>query len=365
MRITLVISSLSGGGAERVMSIMANYWAANGGRVTLVTLSSETTDCYALHPGVERVALGLMTPSERPWVALRNNLRRIRRLRRAIRRSRPEVVISFIHRMNVLTLLAVFGLRVPLIVSERTDARKHRIGHVWSTMRRLFYPKAHAVVVQSNAMRSWAETFVQEDRVYTIPNPVAPPTASVGAVSLSPSGPRAVAMGRLGFEKGFDLLLRAFAKCAVDYPNWLLVLLGEGEERKRLTELATKLGIADRVRMPGLVREPVAILRGAGMFVLSSRYEGFPNALLEAMACGVPVVSFDCPSGPAEIVRDGVDGVLVPPEDVDALSAAMKHLMSDENERRRLASRASEVLQRFGVKKVMKAWETLVKEVSG
>jgi glycosyltransferase involved in cell wall biosynthesis len=370
IRITLVVSTLTAGGAERVMSIMANYWAAHGRGVTLITVGSETTDFYALHPRVRRVALGLVTVSSRrrvalrrrPWLALRNNLRWIRRLRQEIRTFRPDVVISFIHRMNMLTLLAVLGLKVPVIVSERSDVRKHRIGPFWSAVRRLLYPKARAVVVQSDAMRRWAETVVRKDKVYVIPNPVTLPAGSGGTVS--PSGFKVVAIGRLGYEKGFDLLLRAFEKCVAEHPDWSLVILGEGPERGRLTELATRLDIEDRVRMPGLVREPAAVLRDASMFVLSSRYEGFPNALLEAMACGVPAVSFDCPSGPIEIVRDGVDGVLVPPEDVDALSAAMKRLMSDESERRRLALRAPEVLQRFGAEKVMEAWEAVIQRVA-
>ncbi len=369
MRITLVVSTLTAGGAERVMSIMANYWAAHGRRVTLITVGPEATDFYALHPGVTRVALGLVTassrsrvaPRRRPWLALRNNLRWIRRLRQEIRTFRPDVVISFIHRMNMLTLLAVLGLRVPVIVSERSDVRKHRIGPFWSAVRRLLYPKAQAVIVQSDAMRRWAEMVVRKDKVHVIPNPVTLPAGAGGTDALG--GFKVVAIGRLGYEKGFDLLLRAFEKCVAEHPDWSLVILGEGPERGRLTELATKLGIEDRVRMPGLVREPAAILRDASMFVLSSRYEGFPNALLEAMACGVPPVSFDCPSGPIEIVRDGVDGILVPPEDVDALSAAMKRLMSDESERRRLALRAPEVLQRFGVEKVMKAWEAVIQRV--
>src|SRR5262245_11572182 len=159
--------------------------------------------------------------------------------------------------------------------------------------------------------------------------------------------------------------MRAFAACAADRPGWHLAILGEGSQRDRLESLAVELGIRERVDMPGTVRHPVAALQRSDLFVLSSRYEGFPNALLEAMSCGLPVISFDCPSGPSEIVRHGVDGLLVAKEDWMALSEAMGSLMDSEGERRRLGRNALEVKDRFAVDTVMALWNSVVERVTG
>ena len=159
--------------------------------------------------------------------------------------------------------------------------------------------------------------------------------------------------------KGFDLLIEAFGRCATKHADWSLVILGEGPERASLQTFAVALGIADRVSLAGQVQEPATILNGADLFVLSSRSEGFPNALLEAMACQLPVVSTDC-GGPRNIIRDGVDGILVPPDDVTALADAMDRLMANPDERRRLGAGALEVIERFSMEKVMTMWDEAV-----
>jgi len=230
-------------------------------------------------------------------------------------------------------------------------------------LRLWLYRRAAVVATLSETAKAYFPPAIQR-RARVVPNPVVvdPAADDLGGTGDEPDGPVLVAAGRLSEEKGFDALIRAFAIVAPRHPTWSLTIWGEGALRPDLERLRDELGLRDRVLLPGRTPHLHRRLADADLFVLSSRYEGFPMALCEAMAVGLPVVAFDCPSGPREIVRPGVDGILVPAGDVAALAAALDRLMAAPAERRRLARRAPEVLDRFGLDRVVEIWDDVLEE---
>lgn len=386
MRITFVISSLGGGGAERVVSNMAKYWAEKGWEITILTLFQGLQPlCYDLSPEVIHRDLLSTTlssnprPDARSLAALRDlfkvlspcerrvflrDMVLIVALRQAILKTRPQIVISFIDVTNIYVLLALQQSNLSVIVSERCDPRQVSTGDEgWDRLRHRLYPGATRLVVLDEESLSYFSAEIRQ-RGRAIPNAVLPPRNRTAGEQRRPQkvGKTLLAMGRLDREKGLDLLLQAFSGVARKHPSWSLEIWGQGPLEFALQTLADELGLRERVRFPGFTRHPYEVMQRADLFVLSSRYEGFPNVLLEAMACGLPAVSFNCPTGPNQIIRDGLDGVLVPPCDVGALMRSLDHLMSDDSERRRLADRAPEVIERFSVERVMGLWESLISD---
>lgn len=357
MRLALVISSLRPGGAEGVFARIANGLCRRGHDISLLTLDDGAEPpAYPLEPGIRHTPLGLAQASSGPLSALANNFQRLRVLRSAILACGPEAVLTFMDTTNILTLLAV-GRSLPVVVSERVHPAHYDIGKSWRALRRLTYPRATAIAVQTADIPAALGAGLRP-LCRVIPNPVEPPAEAALPPALERvPGPLALAMGRLAEQKGFDMLLAAFAAIAPMHPDWTLAILGEGPERPRLEALVAEIGLEARVLLPGRVNSPGGALRRGDLFVLSSRFEGFPNALCEAMASGLPAVAFDCPSGPGEIIRHGVDGLLVPPGDVAALSAALAELISDEARRKAMAGRAPDILERFGLEKVLDMWE--------
>jgi GalNAc-alpha-(1->4)-GalNAc-alpha-(1->3)-diNAcBac-PP-undecaprenol alpha-1,4-N-acetyl-D-galactosaminyltransferase len=178
-----------------------------------------------------------------------------------------------------------------------------------------------------------------------------------------PEGHILIAMGRLDRQKGFDLLLNAFSQLAPRHLDWSLTIIGKGPLQSELQEQSKALGLDGKVNFAGELQDPFPTLRSADLFVFSSRFEAFGMALAEAMACGLPVVSFDCPEGPRDMIRDGIDGVLVPPEDVPALAAALDRLMNNAQERNRLALGAREITTRYTRENIMARWQQLFDEI--
>ena len=361
MRICGVIASLGAGGAERVMVELCAAWQARGDDVTLLTLDDGAQDFYAVPDGVRRVALNLASRSASAAGAIRANVSRTRTLRRAMSDARADVVVSFTDRTNVLVLMAARGLVMPVVVSERIDPRRHDIGSAWSMMRRFVYPSASALVLQTEAVRPWADALVAPARVCVIPNPVRAVTTT-----NAPAGERTceiVAMGRLVAQKGFDVLIRAFATLAEDFPEWRLVIYGDGPHRAALESRVTGLDLAARISLPGRTAAPDAAYASASIFVLPSRYEGFPNTLLEAMSQGCACVATNCDSGPADLIAHDRNGLLTPVDDVLSLAHSLSTLMDDATLRTRLGQAATEVQQRYALSRIVASWDDVMQMV--
>lgn len=356
MRIAFVLAGLGAGGAERVVSLIASHWVARGWEVTVIAFDSPDDPIYhRFDPRVGFRRLGLPPAMRGKLSGLAVNIRRVRALRRALGELRPDLTIAFLTKINALTLIASTGLNIPVIVSERNNPRRQIVHRLWTWMLERLYRRADAIVVQTRASVDSLPAPIRK-RATVIPNPIASVTATGKAgKSLTLS-----AVGRLVPQKGFDLLLDAFSVVAPDRPGWALTIWGEGPERAALEQQVERLGLQRRVRLPGNSIAPAAWTGSAAIFVLSSRFEGFPNALGEAMLAGLAVAAVDCEFGPREMIRDGIDGLLIPEGDVEALAAGLKRLMADATLRKRLGSEASISAAQFDLAGVARQWDGLI-----
>ncbi len=360
MRITIIIASLDKGGAQRVISILAREWAQMGHCVTLMTLD-DGPSAYLFPSSVCRICLHLNHNSPNWLMALRNNLHCLLKLRRALQSTQPSVVISFIDTTNVLVLLALCGAAIPAIVSERVHPKYSEIAWPWKLLRRAVYGWASCLVTQSQAAMDFFTPRIRK-HACIIPNPVPAFTEKRHHWEQTC---RLVSVGRLVPVKQFDLLLSGFALALRDNPGWHLRIVGEGPLLNSLLRLRDHLQLQDHVEFLSNKDNICDVFRDADFFVSTSAYEGFPNALCEAMAYGLPVIAMDCPGGTSNIVRAGVDGLLVPLQDVHALATAISQLMRDPQLRFNFSIAAREIVERFSLTSVMEKWNQLILNVTG
>jgi len=358
--LVLVIPSLACGGSERAVSLLAGRLAARQ-RVTVVTLDDGTRDFFTLAEGVQRRALGLLHSSRGTVSGLLAGVRRVLALRRALSALEPDAVVSFLAETNVLAVLATRGLGLPVVTSERTDPRVHRLSPVWRRLVRAAYRRADRVVANSRSVAEWIGTWMPAERVEWIPNGV-----ELAATRRPRAGdverPLLLAVGRLDANKGHAELIEAFA----DVPGqtaWRLVVLGEGPERAHLEELVRARGLEDRVELRGQVSDPTRVLAEAQVFALTSRYEGQPNALMEAMAAGLACVAYASAGGVSELLESEKNGLLVPVGDRVALTGALARLMDDDALRQRLGTEARAAIEPFEAGRVVERWERLLRDL--
>ena len=358
MKIMFVLAGLGAGGAERVVSLLSGEMIQRGHAILVVSFDAPDDPVYhSLHPQVDTVRLAIPAGGGSLLRGIGASRRRTAALRRLLKQRRPDVVISFLTKINVISVLASAGLHIPVIISERNNPSAQRAHPFWAVAWKIAARRASAIVLQTEAIKSLYPAHIRS-RAVVIPNPVVPAT-----VEREPHEGRVLtAVGRLEWQKGFDLLIKAFAAIAGDFPDWKLVIWGEGAERSRLQWLADQTACSDQIDLAGKSPSQADWIRKADLFVLSSRYEGFPNVLIEAMAAGVPALSFRCDFGPEEIIDDGVDGVLVEPENIENLAHALRNLMENEKFRSDIGAAALASMARYRVSEVVSKWEAFVKK---
>ena len=359
----MIIGALDFGGAERVTATLANAWSSRGHEVSILSMSPGES-AFPLSSGVKLIAPESSTSRR---ISLPHMLSF---LRRKLKELEPEICLAQTYKPAFFASLACVGLGIPLVAVEHNYPGNPRLGRIWPILRYLAYSRADKVVFLTERARSHfsgaigrhsavienplAEEFLAEDSLAPCPS------EREGAEEASTENKRFLAIGRLVEQKGFDLLLRAFAQFSEAVDDWSLTIVGEGKLQWQLHSMVQSLGLEQRVTIRPFGDSPLDYYRSSDVFVLSSRWEGFPCVLCEAMSCALAPIAFDCPTGPAELIEHELSGLLIPPGDWKALARAMKRLVREPELRKKLARGAIELRSRLETDKILEQWDTYV-----
>lgn len=346
MKITFFIGGMHRGGAERVISILANHYASKGWDVDIVALLYSGVD-YELDNRVRIVEIihsGSYIKGLRKW---------LKQIRRYVKREKPDRVVSFIGRINVLIRIALIGLNVPIIASERNDPRQDGRGKLMLWLCNQCYKHVSAVVFQNKYERSCFSKKI-ETKSHIIPNPV-----HVACSQQEPIGCRIVTAGRLLPQKNHKMLIEAFSIVQKHKTQATLEIYGDGILHDELQNQINELGLSNSVTLCGNVSDLHERIATAAVFVMTSEYEGQSNALLEAMMLGLPCISTDYP-GVEEIITNGDNGLIVPRGDSTRLSEAIIQLIDDQNLNKSIRINSIRTANAFKKETVLTLWEKVI-----
>jgi glycosyltransferase involved in cell wall biosynthesis len=370
MRLLIYLHSLKAGGAERVTANLANYWIRQGWQVAIATVESVEHDFYHLDPAIERIAFNLQKSNQGLQQTVTRNVARIGMLRKAIRDLQPDAVMAMMADANIILALACRGFpHLCAVGSERSYPGKIVPSFFWRTLRRFCYRGLDAVVALTPECADWIMRNTFAITVAVIPNPAVWPLEAqapyIAPETVCRPGRKVLlGVGRLSEEKDFSALIKVFSKLAGCHPDWDLVIVGGGPEHKRLSGQVKDLSLSERVFLPGVVGNLGEWYGRSDLYVMTSWYEGFPNALAEALAHGLPAISFDCDTGPRDIISNELDGLLITPGGMGALQLALDRIMGENALRLRYAERSVEARERFSIERVAGLWEALFRKKS-
>lgn len=362
MKIFVLINSMSSGGAERVVANLVNKWANLGCDVCVATIESAEKDFYELDERINRVSLNCANESKNLVEGFLGNLKRISAVKRSLNEYKPDIIMGVMTTANILLGLAYSGDKKKIIATEHIYPPNMPLGFLWEGLRKIVYPRLGCVVMLTSEGLVWLNKKIPGANGMVMPNPIVYPLAKLEP-NLVPSEVVVagrnivVSVGRLEHQKGFDYLIDAFCLVAKKNSNWDLYILGDGSLRSDLNSMIQSKGMENRIFLLGRVGNVGDWYECADVCVMSSRFEGFPNTLGEAMSYGCPVVSYDCDTGPRDIIRDGLDGILVNPVgDVKKLSEAINCIILDKNKRTLIGRNAISVRERYSIDNLASSW---------
>lgn len=352
MKVLFYINVLSGGGAERVIANLANQLTENGLEVVLVT-STSTPNEYSVDESVKRIILDKILKGKENRIS--KNLKLIFQLRKRIKIEKPDVVISFMQEPNFRLVLATRGLKTKTIVSVRNDPVKEYPGRVGWIIGKILLPMADGCVFQTEDAKHWFPLKLQK-KSRIIYNAVADEFYKTPLINRNKKTRIVVSCGRLSKQKNHKLLIEAFSLVVKKYDDVILKIYGEGELKNDLNLLIVKLGLQNKIQLMGSTSNVPLALAEASVFVLSSDFEGMPNALMEAMAMGLPCISTDCPCGGSRMLLDEGGGLLIPVRDKKRLYGALDEVLGNQEKSNRMSMNAKEKAQKFRADYIFQEW---------
>lgn len=354
----LLITGMVMGGAERVMATIANELVERGNEVILVTMK-EAQSAYRLDKrikfiganGVLETQRGIKRNIQLLFSGIKGMLFYIKQLRE----NKPDIVLSFLTNTNLMAIVVnkLLVRDIPVVISERCDPQNR--GFLITRLCDWIYPKSSCIVCQSNKVGEYFKKINSKSRISIIPNPI-----NDEAISNKVASKRRkviIGVGRLSKQKNFDLLINSFNLIKDDFPDYFIEIYGQGPEKDHLLSLINSLELKNRIKLMGTRDKVMEYVYDSSLYVMSSNFEGFPNALIEAMASGLPVICTDFPTGTArEIIEDGKNGYIVSMKDEEEMAKAMKEILKNCDLQEKMSLENRKIIERLEKRKIVNKW---------
>lgn len=361
MHIAMLIGSLTKGGAERVLVNLADYFVNKGYRVTMVTQYKWDNE-YPLNDKVKRI-ISDITAEETTKSRAVNFKRRFGKLRGIWKEEKPDVILSFIGKNNMMAILTSRFLNIPVAVSVRAEPSEEYYNSWMRFMARHLFAGADGVILQTKRCFEFFPEKVRKKAVI-LKNPIS--RAFFRSRFEGEREKTIVAVGRIDENKNHEMLIRAFAQIAHEFPDYKLIIYGDGDCRNKLIDLSSRLELSERILLPGSVENVADVIYKSRVFVLSSNTEGVPNTLIEAMLMGLTVIATDCPcGGPADLIQNGYNGILTPVRNIDKMIENLQKVLNDLQMADKLGINAAKTSDSFKPEKVYGEWEEFLCSLGG